>query len=699
MVINLKNAAAIAFLTAAAVMPVNAAMPAKTERSSEMNTAKCSKYKDFEFFNIVPYSPGEEEARAAEAAEVSKRTGITYFLYCLTLHPEGYPAMDKAERLIESYRKFSGAMAKHNLHAGVLLQSIIGHWARTDKNEEKWTRTIDINGTPKRFCVMDPKFRDYIRTVVTMLAKERPCYMLSDDDMRSFFPVLECFCPLHTAEFNRRTGRNLTAEEYRSLIFNAEPGGKDLQDFEKLRNDTLCDVFDLIRSAIDAEDPSIPSGICGTDILERRFMADYARHMAGPAHTPLLRIGNNLYKEVTPMDLPLNFAKTHATRLYFSDVPMILDEMDTFPHSLYSRSAAGMHAKLVSSIFAGLNGAKAWYVGMTRNGVRNPEHYVQILEQNRGFYQTLAKDVKKSVPRGLAVPASGSFPGWQPAKITEWATVEQVSLVKGEPQRMPGKFGIPMQSAMDCVKNDAVLITSGAELYRFSDDELKKLLSGKLLLMGDASAEFTRRGMSRYLGCSAELKPFLFNRESFLENDVFCPIAMRRDVPYISQVDKNARILSMLRYAASEATAGNEMEDVAPGAVLFRNELGGTVCTVARSLDSSNFLYRDHGKLYALRLMQTLYGDNAPYIVENMQTCMVLQRDTAAGESLLGIFNLNFDPMENVKLNCRKIPRQLQFLDGDGVWKAIDFKVQDKDTVVISRSIPCYGVLVLKVTP
>ncbi len=134
-------------------------------------------------------------------------------------------------------------------------------------------------------------------------------------------------------------------------------------------------------------------------------------------------------------------------------------------------------------------------------------------------------------------------------------------------------------------------------------------------------------------------------------------------------------------------------------AVLFRNELGGTVCTVARSPQASVFLYRDHGKLYMLKLLEVIYGQDMPYLVENLQTCMMVQRDTACGESLLGIFNLNFDLMKNAVLNCRKVPQKLQCLDGDGTWKKIDFKILDNNRIVIEESLPCYGCLVLKVTP
>jgi hypothetical protein len=44
------------------------------------------------FYNIFPYSPGEEELLAQEAIEYVERTGNEIILYCMTLHPQNFPA-------------------------------------------------------------------------------------------------------------------------------------------------------------------------------------------------------------------------------------------------------------------------------------------------------------------------------------------------------------------------------------------------------------------------------------------------------------------------------------------------------------------------------------------------------------------------------------------------------------------------------
>ena len=162
------------------------------------------------FFNIVPNIPGEEEILAAEAAEYAERTGNTVVLYCLTLHPEGYPAMKKAEKYIESFRKFKAALSGSKARAGILMQSILGHWPRVDKDEEQWTRSVNCRGDKVRFCPLDENFRKYIYDISVMCAKEEPVLILTDDDVRAFSPYAECFCPLHTKEFSLLMGKEFT---------------------------------------------------------------------------------------------------------------------------------------------------------------------------------------------------------------------------------------------------------------------------------------------------------------------------------------------------------------------------------------------------------------------------------------------------------------------------------------------------------
>ena len=168
----------------------------------------------FTVLNIAPFSPGSEDQLAKEMVEYRDRTGGDVVLYSLTLHPEGFPAMRKAEYLVESYRKLRRALEGSGIRLGVLVQSILGHWPRVDKDEESWTRSITLEGKQKRFCPIDPGCRAYIHDVARMLAQEKPCFILLDDDVHASGTFgVECFCERHVEMFNKAGTREKRREQ------------------------------------------------------------------------------------------------------------------------------------------------------------------------------------------------------------------------------------------------------------------------------------------------------------------------------------------------------------------------------------------------------------------------------------------------------------------------------------------------------
>ena len=77
-------------------------------------TAVVAAPRAFTLYNVTPLSVGHEATAAADAVELQARTGADLALYSLTLHPEGVPAIEKAERYVESFRAFKRA----GRHAG-----------------------------------------------------------------------------------------------------------------------------------------------------------------------------------------------------------------------------------------------------------------------------------------------------------------------------------------------------------------------------------------------------------------------------------------------------------------------------------------------------------------------------------------------------------------------------------------------------
>ncbi len=647
--------------------------------------------RDFIFYNIAPYSPGKEKELAADMKEYSARTGNKVVLYSLTLHPQGLPAMKKAGELIESYRKLKKELEGSDVRLGVLLQSLIGHWPRVDADEEPWTRTVNIEGKAVRYCVLDQDFRNYISTIVKQLAKESPSFVMSDDDVRWFSPKAECFCKLHTAEFNRRTSQGLTSAEYRKLVAESKTGDATYNAYLQLQRDSINGLAKLVREAIDSVDPSIPAGACmpGWDL---RYCGETAQAIAGNTPT-VLRIANAMYSEWTAKNLPQNVLRSQALKQYHSNISRVLDESDTYPHTLYSRSSKGMHAKLCTSIMSGLRGAKIWYINSMKRAFKVSRNYTDILAANKGLYQTLAKEIKDSEPSGVIIPLHRDFPSWHPVRPYSSFFIDKPSWS----DVFCGAYGIPFHASFNLSKNGVYMLAGAKNVNRFSDEELKKLLSGKLLIDGAAATALEKRGFGAYTGVKAELKPFKYTIEAYSKNKKVLPVDKSDSVPLLTITDNKAEVMTKFYYE-QWSQKGLDTE-VAPATVIYRNSLGGIVCTTANCVATgkTNSL-NDARKGWLLDILDKLNGKQLPYTVVGEQEILALSAETRSKETLLGVFNLNFDKMNTIQIRCAAAPSQVQLLKGDGTWQNLTFQ-QNNGVISLPISLECYDCALLKLTP
>ena len=352
---------------------------------------------DFTLYNVVPFSPGRENVAAADAKEYFGRTGNDLALYSLTLHPEGCPAIDKVRRYVESFRKFKAELAGSDVRAGILVQAILGHWPRVDKDIEDWTRTIDAKGKAVRFCPLDPGFAQYITDTFTLVAKERPAFIITDDDVRAFSHEAECFCARHIKLFNERRSTSYTSDALRAKLKSASRPDPDYVTFFALQREMLEGVVKCARAAIDAVDPSIPSGICIAN-EEHLFCAPLARAMAAKGQVPVMRTATASYLErMAAAGVPRCICRMMGFAEYYRESGIdLLCEADTWPHNLWSKSARSFFTHLANAAFTGMVGAKTWYV----NGHKGPfpvsRSYTDVLAENRDFLPALLREVAGS---------------------------------------------------------------------------------------------------------------------------------------------------------------------------------------------------------------------------------------------------------------------------------------------------------------
>ena len=625
---------------------------------------------DFTLYNVAQFSPGNENVAAADAKEYLERTGNDLVLYSLTLHPEGRPAIEKVRRYVASFGKFKAELAGSPVRAGILVQAILGHWPRVDKDIEDWTRTIDAKGNKVRFCPLDPGFAQYITDTFTMLAKEHPAFILTDDDIRAFSHEAECFCPLHMDLFNKRRGTSYTADALRKKLAAAKQDDPDYLAFFALQREMLGGVVKRARAAIDAVDPSIPGGTCIAS-EEHLFCAPLARAMAARGQTPVMRTATASYMErMTAAGVPRCVCRMMAFEEYYRGSGIeLLCEADTWPHNLWSKSSRSFLTHLTTAAFVGMNGAKTWYVNSHKGPFAVSRSYTDVLAENRGFLPALAEAVAGSAWEGLAVPCFTNFPGWH--LVTNHREFFVESGNAGETICIP--FGIPFQTVRDFDADRTYALATAAEVARLSDGDLRRMLSHKVVVFRDAAEALSKRGFDALTGVKVERRNLVFNRERDDMHGVdlaFSPSSKDR----LFTANPSAEVLSTLGY---RPFAGAPQYDVAsPATVLFANALGGRVLTVQYHPKMENYqLYSEARRAWLLAALDRLSGEKT-FASGHDQDMVVLVR-RKAGEQIVLVENLSSEPIRRLSFRTPSAYRTVQRLAGDGSWKAVDARFDD----------------------
>ena len=674
----------IALLIAAICVAVAAMADVKADRDNVASG-------EFVVYNIIPFSPGKESVAAADAIDLKRRTGVDLALYSLTLHPEGRPAIEKAKCYIESFRAFKKELEGSGVRAGILVQAILGHWPRVDKDIEDWTRTIDSEGKEVRFCPDDPGFAAYITEVFTLIAKSSPAFVMTDDDVRAFSPKAECFCARHVAMFNERRGSSFTSEQLRERIKAARQDDPDYAAFLAMQREMVEGVVRRARAAMDAVDPAIPAGICVAG-EEHLFCASLARAIAAKGQTPVMRTSTGCYDErMTCAKLPQIVCRMFGFAEYYRESGIdLLAESDTCPHNLWSKSATSFYTHLINAAFVGMKGSKTWFVNCHKGKYPVSRNYTAALE-GLPRLSALSAEVEGSEWEGIAVPCLSNFPNWHVAKNQYEFFIDNNCAAVG----IFAPFGIPFYATRDFGGGRICALASAAEVSRLSDDDLRRILSGKAVVFREAAIALTERGFASLTGVEAAWWNLAFNRERDDMNGGEAVLYSPMSGSVRFAVSDGAEVLSSLVFHDTSGVKPDEM--VTPGAVLFANALGGRVLTV--QYHAGMFClqrYTESRHAWLVSALERLNGEPLPFVSGHEQDVLMLVRRKGAGQWLLLVENLNPDPIGRLRLKTPFANCRVELLLANGVWKPIEASFSD-GILECEAAIPFYGTAVLRV--
>ena len=620
-----------------------------------------------ENYSIMPLFQDRVEEICADIKEQYESGVSTCALFCVKLVPEGVPAIDKARAQGEIYKIFSDRLAEMGLACGILVQCTIGHGYPLNE-QNGFQDYIPLNGDAPygTVCPYDKDFQKYLYEQFKILASYRPKVIMVDDDYRLMNRQADgCGCPLHLAAVEKRIGKRIERAELYKIL--CDKVHKDNEAYVSAYVDTvkesLLEGARAMRAGIDAVDKSLKGifCLCGKTT---EFASDIAVILAGEGNLPTVRVNNGNYTPAGPRYLS-GPAHRMAQQVAFLDerVKVILAETDTCPQNRYSTGAYSLHSHFTLSILEGAAGAKHW---ITRLGAYEPESgkaYRRVLGKYRGYYETISALVPSLHFEGCRIPLQSvprfTFPHENSNEYWSYCVLE--------------RLGLPLYFS----KRDggATFLDDGAPLG-FTDAELEKMLSGTVVLSGEAAKQLEDRGFSHLTGVRArEWKGVQITGERIgLGIDRNCA--------------RQQKALELIPAEGAEETStlyhlkgGKEIVPLFPGCVYYENERGGRCITFAGTPNtpfyySYAFSFLNQSRKAQLVKLLSRAGELPLYYAGDEEVYFKYAKGDD-GFAYAFLFNIGTDPIESITLVSDSEITRIEALSPDGKWREVAFTKED----------------------
>ncbi|MBR6748160.1 MAG: hypothetical protein IKM07_04415, partial [Clostridia bacterium] len=515
-----------------------------------------------------------------------------------------------------------------------------------------FTPILRADGTEHPFasCPLDPGFSSRLSADIARFAEiAKPDFIFLEDDF-SIGATNGCFCKHHLAEFAARMGKNYTREELLEILSQTTPEALAInREWRRLKHDCLVSLAAQIRAAVHEKSPEIPIGLeqSGAADVDGDSTLDVTRALAGPNHTPFVRLHGTFYCGFHTKLLPKRiFHSLWFTQHLPQDV-LCYHETDTYPHMRFYSSGKQMKAMLSAVYSCGMVGS----LYFAQEFVDKPweeDAYGKVFAAEQARFTTLAELAAQCRVTGVEVNYDPFYNTLQGDANPFWA----------EPL---GRFGIPFTT------EEADVAFWDARQARYSDDAtVRRYLSKGLILDGDAARILCERGYGEYLGITAG-EDVLKARPRLVYDLGACEIITDDFVP----ADEGRELYSAHDYCPAGNGVWCELSDpapetqiiscgydfsgniIAPTMTLFQNALGGQVVVMSLTLKNnpSQAIFNNRRQRLLQRLAARM-SDEYPFVENAPDVYMIAQEPKADADFrfILTLINLCDDDAENLSV-------------------------------------------------
>ena len=633
-----------------------------------LNAAFAAQLQCPRWMSVMPLHEGCEEALAKDAADLGNTTFVDGILWMCAVHPEGDPATDKAAMYVKRYKAASRILrGLSDVRQGILLQATMGHGGFPGTSTP-WQLAVKADGNSVyRMCPMDERFLEYISHTCRTFAAAKPDFFMVDDDTRLIWGETPgCFCPLHLAEFSKRTRRSWTRQEVVSMLKKGVSRESDI--WEAVKIDSLRRFFKVIRDSFGGD---IPGSLCVCNtVLHQKYAKEFAEILAAPGQTPIVRGAGAPYHAAEYPKHVAGMRCSYSAQLDRIGKDVIyMQEADTCPHTLWATSAVRSYEYLVMLALEGCKGAKIWITRTGNYGERkSAEAYRRMFRENRGLMEWAAKtDFRQE---GIVVPACGTR-----------------DLNFGD--RYLALTGIPYRFGK-ARKGEVTALTTET-LVKLPRETVREILSGIVILDGPAAIWLTENGFSGDIGVKAKKWARKTVQVHQFEDGSSSNGMRTGGLADLSDMAQGARVYTKLM---NRPRMGETPVYEAPGSVVFENARGGKVLVFAQPLPVQAPRYFEapfFSETYKAAVIRwlTMLGGRLPggvcYLGVGHMMCE--SGTTSEGEKIIVLDSLDLDGDTAPEFAFESDPAKIERLQGNGSWVPVKFQKTKQGSYVLDTEI------------
>ena len=618
----------------------------------------------------------------------------------------GFPEIQKHRESAGLMVSAAAEIRKLGIAAGLQIANTVGHGGTffagnmVSRNQP----LIGHDGTMADCnCPRDGKFLNYQRQLADIYASAiQPSSIWIDDDLRmnSHPPVqYGCFCDKCLADFSLLQGKTWTRTELVAELVKPEQYSQLREDWVAFGMSSLANVAGVIAEAAVKKAPLCRMGLqqCSLDWstyygpdLKQIFSA----MEKATGRKPGSRLGHGYYADHAPRGvLGKSFGIARQVERAGNAVEQICPEIENTNHTSMGKSPRGTAIESTLHLAMGCNSLSyALWNDMHLEGPEWMELFLAKFKVWLPLWKLMAKFNQESALGGLdltfglhhvARPIGKKEKPWDSWNVHSSDVIQVTTL------------GLPLcpDSPLAC----ASLLTADAA-SGLTNEELKRLFEGGVLLDGEAVAKLQNRSLGFDLGVRATFMPDNGAKEILTKDPLNGNFQGVNWGQFVNSFYK-------LSFSGTSHRALGEMlsstdEVLGCATAVFENELGGRVGVLG--YNGFQNVISSAKRMQLLKMADWISKGKLPAILETSAQVVVCPRLSKTNGTLkcVTLLNASIGETQPLSLRLRKTPSNSAIMySAEGKWKTI-LKTQreNSDLVVEVPSISPWGIVFLTLT-